>query len=90
MTILKNQTVSRLINWGAVIAIRGTLSLDDCLTDFMCEPADLEEWIASAKPGGLRELSRDPTGKPGLLRKLLSTRTSGMCSLLAAAPVWLH
>ena len=34
----------------AVIAIRGTLSLEDCLTDFMCEPAALNDWIAGA-PG---------------------------------------
>ena len=61
-----------------VIAIRGTLSLDDCLTDFLCEPADLEAWIVSAKPGGLKELQRDPSGKPGKLRiPLLSGLTLG-------------
>ncbi|KAK9802679.1 hypothetical protein WJX73_004994 [Symbiochloris irregularis] len=52
-----------------VLAIRGTLSLDDCLTDFMCEPADLEEWIVSAQPGGLRELGRQSKdARPGRLR----------------------
>ena len=29
----------------AVVSIRGTLSLEDCGTDFMCEPVDLDEWI---------------------------------------------
>ena len=30
----------------AVICIRGTLSLDDCLTDAMCEPAEIDDWLA--------------------------------------------
>ena len=29
----------------AVLSIRGTLSLEDCVTDFMCEPVDLDDWI---------------------------------------------
>jgi len=37
---------------GAVVSIRGTLSLKDCLTDFMCEPADLNEWMNSAPSSG--------------------------------------
>lgn len=70
----------------AVLAIRGTLSLDDCLTDFMCEPADLEEWIVSAKPGGLRELDRQSRGaRPGRLRlPLLSGFTLGAFPALLA------
>ena len=28
-----------------MISIRGTLSLEDCLTDFMCEPAELDDWL---------------------------------------------
>lgn len=32
---------------GAVLSIRGTLSLEDCMTDFLCEPAALNEWIES-------------------------------------------
>lgn len=32
----------------AVIAIRGTLSADDLITDFMCEPADMDEWMSTA------------------------------------------
>ena len=65
---------------GAVLAIRGTLSLEDVLTDFLCEPADVEEWIVSAKPGALSELSRDPHGgKPGKLRiPLLSSSNAGV------------
>ena len=31
---------------NAVLSIRGTLSLEDCMTDFLCEPASLNEWIA--------------------------------------------
>lgn len=27
------------------MSIRGTLSLEDCVTDFMCEPVDLDDWI---------------------------------------------
>lgn len=30
---------------SVVVSIRGTLSLEDCVTDFMCEPVDLDEWI---------------------------------------------
>ena len=33
----------------AVLSIRGTLSLEDCVTDFMCEPVDLDEWIQEVK-----------------------------------------
>ena len=29
----------------AVVSIRGTLSLEDCVTDFMCEPVSLDDWI---------------------------------------------
>ena len=35
----------------AVICIRGTLSLDDCLTDAMCEPAEIDDWLAISQPG---------------------------------------
>jgi hypothetical protein len=38
-------------SWSAVVSIRGTLSLEDCLTDFMCEPADLSDWMNSAPSG---------------------------------------
>lgn len=34
----------------AVICIRGTLSLDDCLTDAMCEPAEIDDWLAISHP----------------------------------------
>ena len=33
----------------AVISIRGTLSMDDCLTDFMCEPAEMDSWLSTAQ-----------------------------------------
>ena len=35
------------MGWRArvVICIRGTLSLDDCLTDAMCEPAEIDDWL---------------------------------------------
>jgi len=35
----------------AVVCIRGTLSLDDCLTDAMCEPAEIDDWLAVVDGG---------------------------------------
>ena len=32
----------------AVIAIRGTLSMEDLVTDFMCEPAEMDDWLGTA------------------------------------------
>ena len=32
-----------------MIAIRGTLSAEDLITDFMCEPADMDEWMSTAQ-----------------------------------------
>ena len=37
---------------AAVLSVRGTLSLEDCVTDFMCEPVDLDEWIKEVKQEG--------------------------------------
>lgn len=34
-----------MVSVCAVVSIRGTLSLEDCVTDFMCEPVDLDDWI---------------------------------------------
>ncbi|KAK9805494.1 hypothetical protein WJX72_001323 [[Myrmecia] bisecta] len=36
---------------SVVIAIRGTLSLEDCLTDALCEPAELDDWIKEVHQG---------------------------------------
>ena len=36
------------ISCTAVLAIRGTLSLEDLITDFLCEPAALDDWIQGA------------------------------------------
>lgn len=41
----------------AVVSIRGTLSLEDCLTDFMCEPADINEWMTAAPSSELGRAS---------------------------------
>ena len=43
---------------AAVLGIRGTLSLDDCLTDFLCEPADIDEWISDMH-GSMKHHSAD-------------------------------
>ena len=41
-----------------MVSIRGTLSLEDCVTDFMCEPVDLDEWIEEVKEEDSREQPR--------------------------------
>ena len=47
----------------AVISIRGTLSMDDCLTDFMCEPAEMDSWLSTAATAHSGKLgSDDPAG----------------------------
>ena len=43
----------------AVVSIRGTLSLEDCLTDFMCEPADINDWMTSAPSSGRASFDDD-------------------------------
>ena len=50
----------------AVVSIRGTLSLEDCVTDFMCEPVDLDEWIkeVDASQGDRSFSDRIPDVKP--------------------------
>ncbi|KAK9847646.1 hypothetical protein WJX84_000251 [Apatococcus fuscideae] len=37
---------------SVVLAIRGTLSLEDCLTDLLCEPAELDAWLKQAHGPG--------------------------------------
>ena len=55
---------------SVVAAIRGTLSLEDCLTDLLCEPAELDEWIRHVPgPGPSRSFSGasppvSPVGAP--------------------------
>ncbi len=41
-----------------MISIRGTLSMDDCLTDFMCEPAEMDSWLSSAQSAHSGKLGR--------------------------------
>lgn len=52
---------------NAVIAIRGTLSLEDCITDFMCEPAEMDEWLSTAATAhsGRFAANHDPRGLVG-------------------------
>ena len=47
---------------SAVISIRGTLSADDLITDFMCEPADMDDWMSTATTphAGQGQGSHDP------------------------------
>ena len=61
---------------SVVLAIRGTLSLEDCLTDLLCEPAELDAWLKQAHgPGPSRSFSGaspplSPVGEdlsPGLM-----------------------
>ena len=51
----------------AVIAIRGTLSAEDLITDFMCEPADMDDWMSTAATphSGQGQGSHDPKGLVG-------------------------
>ena len=51
----------------AVIAIRGTLSAEDLITDFMCEPADMDDWMSTAATphSGQGHGSHDPKGLVG-------------------------
>ena len=50
-----------------MISIRGTLSMDDLITDFMCEPADMDDWISTASTphAGQGQGSHDPKGLVG-------------------------
>jgi hypothetical protein len=51
----------------AVIAIRGTLSFEDCVTDFMCEPAEMDDWLnaAGTSHSGRLDNLHDPKGLVG-------------------------
>ena len=55
------------LSLGAVIAIRGTLSAEDLITDFMCEPADMDDWMSTAATphSGQGQGSHDPKGLVG-------------------------
>ena len=50
-----------------MIAIRGTLSAEDLITDFMCEPADMDDWMSTAATphSGQGQGSHDPKGLVG-------------------------
>ena len=50
-----------------MIAIRGTLSAEDLITDFMCEPADMDDWMSTAATPhfGQGHGSHDPKGLVG-------------------------
>ena len=50
---------------SAVICIRGTLSLDDCLTDAMCEPAEIDDWLAISHPGNQDHSQHPGHAEPG-------------------------
>ena len=54
-------TASQMHCCTAVLGIRGTLSLDDCLTDFMCEPADMDAWIREQQAHEPHEVQTHPT-----------------------------
>ncbi|CAK0786854.1 hypothetical protein CVIRNUC_010068 [Coccomyxa viridis] len=47
---------------SVVISIRGTLSADDLITDFMCEPADMDDWMSTVTTphAGQGQGSHDP------------------------------
>lgn len=50
-----------------VIAIRGTLSMEDLVTDFMCEPAEMDDWLGTAATSHSGHFSQahDPSGLVG-------------------------
>ena len=50
-----------------VIAIRGTLSMEDLVTDFMCEPAEMDDWLGTAATSHSGHFSQahDPGGLVG-------------------------
>ncbi|KAL3156144.1 hypothetical protein ABBQ32_012435 [Trebouxia sp. C0010 RCD-2024] len=68
---------------SVVVSIRGTLSLEDCVTDFMCEPVDLDEWIkevdSSSQPKSFAQ--RVPDVKPATRH----TKASGHSGILESA-----
>ncbi len=35
-----------------VVSVRGTLSLEDCVTDFLCELVDLDEYLLEQRLAG--------------------------------------
>ena len=69
-----------------MLAIRGTLSLEDCLTDFMCEPAELNNWISGA-PGGYNPPSFEDDAPAVQLAQRGNTVTAHAGILTAAKAV---
>ena len=71
-----------------VVSVRGTLSLEDCVTDFLCEPVDLDEWIkevdSSQEPRSFQD--RVPEVKPA---SKLSMHPIP-CAMLPPVPVLLR
>lgn len=65
----------------AVVSIRGTLSLEDCVTDFMCEPVDLDDWIKEmdSSQGSKSFSDRVPEVKPA--SKLIQVDSEGKSAL---------
>ncbi|KAL0029095.1 hypothetical protein WJX77_006448 [Trebouxia sp. C0004] len=68
---------------SVVVSVRGTLSLEDCVTDFLCEPVDLDEWIkevdSSHAPRSFQD--RVPEVKPATR----DTKASGHSGILESA-----
>ncbi|CAL8465267.1 g4802 [Coccomyxa elongata] len=52
---------------SVVIGIRGTLSMEDLVTDFMCEPAEMDDWLGTATTSHSGHFSQahDPGGLVG-------------------------
>lgn len=71
-----------------MVSVRGTLSLEDCVTDFLCEPVDLDEWIkevdSSREPRSFQD--RVPEVKPA---SKLSVHPIP-CAMFPAVPVLLR
>ena len=47
-----------------MLSIRGTLSLEDCITDFLCEPAVLDDWIKEVGNSGASGASFEECAPP--------------------------
>ena len=47
-----------------MLSIRGTLSLEDCITDFLCEPAILDDWIKEVGTSGASGASFEECAPP--------------------------
>eukprot|EP00891_Asterochloris_glomerata_P009487 jgi/Astpho2/9487/fgenesh1_pg.00145_%23_78_t len=69
---------------AVVLSIRGTLSLEDCITDFLCEPAVLDDWIKEVGNSGASGASFEECAPP-VQKADRDAQTFGHSGILEAA-----